>query len=33
MIIALPSGIICSGFMDELYKEKKTCPHCGKEME
>jgi len=33
MIIALPSGIICSGFMDELYKEKKTCPHCGKEIE
>ena len=33
MIIALPSGIICSGFMDELYKEKKVCPHCGKEIE
>jgi len=33
MLIALPSGIICSGFMDELTKEKKTCPHCGKEIE
>ena len=33
MVIALPSGIICSGFMDELYKENKICPHCGKEME
>jgi voltage-gated potassium channel len=33
MVIALPSGIICSGFMDELYKEKKICPHCGKEIE
>jgi len=33
MIIALPSGIICSGFMDEIYREKKICPHCGKEIE
>lgn len=33
MLIALPSGIICSGFMDELNKEKKICPHCGKEIE
>jgi voltage-gated potassium channel len=34
MLIALPSGIICSGFMDELSKAKKrTCPHCGKEIE
>jgi voltage-gated potassium channel len=32
MLIALPSGIICSGFMDELNKEKKFCPHCGKEI-
>jgi len=30
MLVALPSGIICSGFMDELNKENKTCPHCGK---
>jgi voltage-gated potassium channel len=33
MLIALPSGIICSGFMDELDKKKKICPHCGKEIE
>ena len=33
MLIALPSGIICSGFMDELNKEKRVCPHCGKEIE
>jgi voltage-gated potassium channel len=34
MLIALPSGIICSGFMNELEKDKKTvCPHCGKEIE
>ncbi len=33
MLIALPSGIICSGFMDELNKGKRnTCPHCGKEI-
>jgi voltage-gated potassium channel len=33
MLIALPSGIICSGFMDELNKDKKhICPHCGKEI-
>lgn len=31
MLIALPSGIICSGFMEEL-KGKKSCPHCGKDM-
>ena len=33
MLIALPSGIICSGFMSELEKEKHVCPHCGKEIE
>jgi len=33
MLIALPSGIICSGFMDELNKKKKICPYCGKEIE
>jgi voltage-gated potassium channel len=33
MLIALPSGIICSGFMNELEKDKKSiCPHCGKEI-
>jgi voltage-gated potassium channel len=34
MIIALPSGIICSGFIDEINNSKKqqiSCPHCGKE--
>jgi voltage-gated potassium channel len=31
MLIALPSGIICSGFMSEIKKEKRICPHCGKE--
>jgi len=33
MLIALPSGIICSGFMSEINKEKKMCPHCGKEID
>jgi voltage-gated potassium channel len=33
MLIALPSGIICSGFMSEISKEKKICPHCGKEID
>jgi len=34
MLIALPSGIICSGFMNELHKDKKcNCPHCGKDIE
>lgn len=33
MLVALPSGILCSGFMDELNKEKKECPHCGKTIE
>jgi voltage-gated potassium channel len=33
MIIALPSGIICSGFMEEIYKGNKKCPHCGKDIE
>jgi len=32
MLIALPSGILCSGFMAELYKENKICPHCKKEI-
>jgi voltage-gated potassium channel len=32
MLIALPSGIISSGFMDVLNKENKKCPHCGKEI-
>jgi voltage-gated potassium channel len=32
-LVALPSGIICSGFMKEIEPEKKEkiiCPHCGK---
>jgi len=33
MLIAIPSGILCAGFMDEIHKEKKICPHCGKEIE
>ena len=33
MIIALPSGIICSGFMEEIYRKNKKCPHCGKDIE
>jgi voltage-gated potassium channel len=33
MLIALPSGIICSGFMTELEHKKNVCPHCGKEIE
>ncbi|MDR2079370.1 MAG: ion transporter [Treponema sp.] len=33
MLIALPSGIICSGFMTELEHKKNICPHCGKEIE
>lgn len=35
MIIALPTGIISSGFISELNNQKKTiiCPHCGKEIE
>lgn len=35
-LVALPTGIISSGFMDELTKGKADnarCPHCGKEMQ
>jgi voltage-gated potassium channel len=35
-IFALPAGILGSGFVEELQKskkEKKVCPHCGKELE
>ncbi|MDR1459210.1 MAG: ion transporter [Bacteroidales bacterium] len=34
-LIALPSGIICSGFMKEIEGEKREkiiCPYCGKEI-
>ncbi len=30
-IIALPTGIISSSFM-EVLREEKTCPHCGKKL-
>ena len=34
-IVALPTGIISSGFMAEMKskKEKRICPHCGKIIE
>ncbi len=35
-MVALPTGIIGSGFMEELQKEKQCkniCPHCGKRLE
>jgi voltage-gated potassium channel len=35
-MFALPAGILASGFSDELRKsrrEKKKCPHCGKEID
>lgn len=36
-IVALPTGIIGSGFMDKLKSDKKDiekkCPHCGKKIE
>ena len=33
-MFALPTGILGSGFIEELEKSKKprTCPHCGKEL-
>lgn len=35
-LFAMPAGIIASGFAEELQagrEEKKTCPHCGREVE
>lgn len=34
-LLALPAGIITTGFIEELRKSKKptTCPHCGKPLE
>jgi voltage-gated potassium channel len=35
-IVALPAGIIASGFTEQIHSEKKeiiTCPHCGKSFE
>lgn len=31
-IIALPTGIFASGFLEEIQKKKRKCPHCGKEI-
>ena len=33
-LFALPTGILASGFSDEISKERKKecCPHCGKEL-
>ncbi len=33
-MFALPTGILGSGFMEELEKSKqpRKCPHCGKEL-
>lgn len=32
-IVAIPTGIIASGFMERFHKKNFTCPHCGKEIE
>jgi voltage-gated potassium channel len=36
-MFALPTGILGSGFVDELQSrkanQKKVCPHCGKEID
>ncbi|MBN1675327.1 MAG: ion transporter [Kiritimatiellae bacterium] len=31
-IAAIPTGIIASGFMEHAQKDKRVCPHCGKEL-
>jgi voltage-gated potassium channel len=31
-VIALPTGIICSGFMEKIKSGSKLCPHCGKKI-
>jgi voltage-gated potassium channel len=32
-LFALPTGILASGFSEELSKEEETaCPHCGKDL-
>ena len=31
-LFAIPTGIIASGFYEELHNQKKYCPHCGKEI-
>lgn len=32
-IVAIPTGIIASGFMAQFHKKKIICPHCGKGIE
>ena len=31
-LVALPSGIICSGLVEDMNKRKEKCPHCGKKL-
>jgi voltage-gated potassium channel len=31
-VVALPTGIISSGFIERMKSDKRTCPHCGKEL-
>ncbi len=31
-IVALPTGIISSGFIEELDRKSHTCPHCGEKI-
>ncbi len=33
MLVSIPTGIISSGFIDELNHKTKVCPHCGKKIE
>ena len=34
-VFALPTGILCAGFIEEIQKtkKKKVCPHCGKDID
>ncbi|GMO53652.1 MAG: hypothetical protein Ta2G_11940 [Termitinemataceae bacterium] len=32
-LVALPTGIIGSGFIKEIEQKKTVCPHCGNEIE
>jgi len=32
-LIALPTGIISAGFLEKIRKQKKRCPHCGKDVD
>lgn len=32
-IVAIPTGIMASGFTEMIRKKKDICPHCGKEIE